>query len=99
MVTNKCCFVTYAQTKLGPWGGQGGTAFDIPEPPLSLQTVTIGYGDVINCIAFSYTDQAGQKKTAGPWGGSDGALTKTVSDLNLIILCYFIVICVLSDRV
>lgn len=64
---------------MGPWGGVRGTAFDIPEAPLSLQTVTIGYGDVINSIAFSYTGQDGQTKTAGPWGG-DGPLTTKVSD-------------------
>jgi len=66
-------------TKLGPWGGNGGTACDIiPEQPLSLQGVTIKCGDVINSVAFSYTNQAGEKKTAGPWGG-DGALTATVN--------------------
>ena len=64
---------------MGPWGGNGGTAFDvIPDEPRSLQDVTIKCGDVINSVAFSYTNQAGQKKTAGPWGG-DGALTVTVS--------------------
>ncbi|OEL19575.1 hypothetical protein BAE44_0019406, partial [Dichanthelium oligosanthes] len=39
----------------------------------------LGYGDVINSVAFSYTDQAGRKKTAGPWG-ADGRLTTTESD-------------------
>ncbi|CAL5018415.1 unnamed protein product [Urochloa decumbens] len=64
--------------KMGPWGGVGGTAFDIPKPPLSLQTVTVGYGDVVNSIAFSYTDEDGQKKIAGPWGG-ESALTTTIT--------------------
>ena len=63
---------------MGPWGGDGGTSFDITELPRSLQTVTIRCGDVINSVMFSYTDQTGQKKTDGPWGG-DGALTATVS--------------------
>ena len=79
------CAITYVQTpvtKMGPWGGNGGTTFDItPEEPRSLQEVTIKCGDVINSVAFSYTNQAGQKKTAGPWGG-DGALTITVSDFG-----------------
>ncbi|KAF6987097.1 hypothetical protein CFC21_004777 [Triticum aestivum] len=65
-------------TKMGPWGGDGGTSFDITELPRSLQTVTIRCGDVINSVMFSYTDQTGQKKTAGPWGG-DGALTATIT--------------------
>ncbi|CAL5009280.1 unnamed protein product [Urochloa decumbens] len=56
-----------------------GAAFDIPEaePPRCLQTVTVEYGDVINSIAFSYSNEAGEKKTAGPWG-SHGALTRTI---------------------
>ncbi|KAF6992633.1 hypothetical protein CFC21_009611 [Triticum aestivum] len=76
-----CRLITYAQTpvtKMGPWGADGGTAFDITELPRSLQTVTIRCGDVINSIGFSYTDQAGQKKIAGPWGG-DGALSVTIT--------------------
>ncbi|WVZ54115.1 hypothetical protein U9M48_004970 [Paspalum notatum var. saurae] len=64
---------------MGPWGGNGGTAYDILELPRSLQTVTIRCGDVINSVAFSYTDEAGQKKTAGPWGGDNGALTATIT--------------------
>jgi hypothetical protein len=66
-------------TKIGPWGGNGGTSFDIPDLPLSIQTVTIICSDVINSLAFSYVNQAGQKKIVGPWGG-DGALAVTVSD-------------------
>jgi hypothetical protein len=87
-----CCFITYAQTKMGPWGGNGGTACDIPEPPRSLQAVTIRSGEVINSIAFSYTDRTGQNRTAGPWGG-DGALTATVRDFpNTFVSCYLICI-------
>ncbi|CAO2146692.1 unnamed protein product [Urochloa humidicola] len=65
--------------KMGPWDREAGAAFDIPEaePTRCLQTVTVEYGDVINSIAFSYINEAGEKKTAGPWG-SHGALTKTI---------------------
>ena len=73
---------------MGPWGADGGTAFDITELPRSLQTMTIRCGDVINSIGFSYTDQAGQKKIAGPWGG-DGALSVTVSHSFLLFQCNF----------
>jgi hypothetical protein len=72
--------------KMGPWGGNGGAAFDIPEPPRSLQSVTIGFGDVINSIAFSYTDRAGQARTAGRWGG-DGAVTASVCDFASFFHC------------
>ncbi|KAJ1255351.1 hypothetical protein BS78_K257900 [Paspalum vaginatum] len=70
------CLCIFPEVKMmGPWGGNGGEAFDIPKPPRSLQTVTIQWGDVINSVAFSYTNQAGQKKNAGPWGGDNGAVT------------------------
>jgi hypothetical protein len=52
--------------------------------------VTIRCGDAINSIAFTYTNRAGQKRTAGPWGG-DGPLTATVSDFSYtFILFHFI---------
>ncbi|RLM50341.1 hypothetical protein C2845_PMPSC049111 [Panicum miliaceum] len=75
---NAFCPCISEVTKMGPWGGYGGTAFDIPEPPRSLQTVTIRCGEVINSTAFSYTDRAGQNRTAGPWGGA-GPLTATIT--------------------
>lgn len=74
------CLCIPENTNMGPWWDrEAGAAFDIPEaePPRCLQTVTVGYGDVINCIEFSYTNKAGEKKTAGPWG-SHGALTRTI---------------------
>ncbi|KAM3206035.1 hypothetical protein ACQJBY_061612 [Aegilops geniculata] len=57
-------------TKIGPWGGNGGTTFDIPDLPLSIQSVTITCGDVIHSLAFSYVDKTGQKKNVGPWGAA-----------------------------
>ncbi|CAO2145351.1 unnamed protein product [Urochloa humidicola] len=74
------CLCISELTKMGPWDREAAAAFDIPEtePPMCLQTVTVGYGDVINSIAFSYTNEAGEKKTAGPWG-SHGALTRTIT--------------------
>uniref|UniRef100_R7WFG1 Dirigent protein n=1 Tax=Aegilops tauschii TaxID=37682 RepID=R7WFG1_AEGTA len=66
-------------TKIGPWGGNGGKEFNIPESvpqPRRLESVTIRSGIVINSIAFSYVNQAGNKQTLGPWGG-DGEHTGT----------------------
>nr|CAB3462273.1 unnamed protein product [Digitaria exilis] len=62
----------YPVTKIGTWGGNGGSAQDITELPKRLESVTIMSGDVIDSIKFSYIDQAGKKRTAGPWGGSGG---------------------------
>jgi len=59
-------------TKIGPWGGNGGSAQDITEPPKRLESITLSSGSVVDSIAFSYVDQAGQKHTAGPWGGPGG---------------------------
>jgi hypothetical protein len=61
-----------------PVGGDGGQAFDIIGQPQRLESITIGAGDVVDSIAFSYIDQAGNKKTSGPWGGNGGR-SKTVS--------------------
>ncbi|TVU49925.1 hypothetical protein EJB05_01269, partial [Eragrostis curvula] len=58
--------------KIGTWGGNGGSAQDITEPPKRLQSITIKSGQVIDSITFSYIDQAGQERTAGPWGGPGG---------------------------
>ncbi|RLN28706.1 mannose/glucose-specific lectin-like [Panicum miliaceum] len=57
-------------TKVGPLGGDGGVAQDITDTPGRLESITIQSGVVVDAIAFSYADQAGQKRTAGPWGGS-----------------------------
>ncbi|XP_003561042.2 uncharacterized protein LOC100843926 [Brachypodium distachyon] len=63
---------TPAATKEGPLGGNGGNAFDIPNPPQRIESVTIRRGDVIDSFAYSYIDQAGKRQTAGPWGGNGG---------------------------
>ncbi|XP_052139285.1 mannose/glucose-specific lectin-like [Oryza glaberrima] len=59
-------------TKVGPWGGNGGTPQDITETPKRLESITIRSGEVVDSISFSYFDQAGQKRVAGPWGGPGG---------------------------
>ncbi|CAO2142330.1 unnamed protein product [Urochloa humidicola] len=60
--------------KVGPWGGNGGTSYEIKdaELPQLLQTISIYADDVIESIEFSYTDEAGQVRTNGPWGGDEG---------------------------
>ncbi|CAL4898866.1 unnamed protein product [Urochloa decumbens] len=63
----------YPVHKIGPWGGNGGSAQDITELPKHLESITIMSGVVIDSIKFSYIDQAGQKRTAGPWGGPGGS--------------------------
>ncbi|KAI5016856.1 hypothetical protein ZWY2020_037234 [Hordeum vulgare] len=63
--------------KDGPLGGKGGTTCDITEAPHRLESVTIQSSDAINSIMFSYTDQAGKKQMAGPWGGNH-VLTHTI---------------------
>nr|CAB3490303.1 unnamed protein product [Digitaria exilis] len=60
--------------KIGPWGGNGGAAYEINdgELPQRLESLSIYAEDFIQSIAFSYIDQTGQKRTVGPWGGDDG---------------------------
>jgi ABC-type long-subunit fatty acid transport system fused permease/ATPase subunit len=61
------------------FGGTGGDAFVISEQPKRMESVTIRSGDVIDSLAFSYIDQAGNKQSAGPWG-DNGGLPSTVSE-------------------
>ncbi|CAN6228101.1 unnamed protein product [Urochloa humidicola] len=52
--------------KVGPWGGNGGTPYEILQPdqlPQRLQSITIyGTSGVITSIEFAYVDQAGQNQ-------------------------------------
>nr|UDO48201.1 PH02Gene03445.t1 [Phyllostachys edulis] len=59
-------------TKIGPWGGNGGTAQDITEAPRRLESITVCSGEIVDSIVFSYIDHTGQKRTAGRLGGSGG---------------------------
>ncbi|XP_044346361.1 protein GOS9-like [Triticum aestivum] len=81
-----CTYTSVLVTKIGPWGGNGGKEFDIPESvPQRLESVTIRSGVAIDSIAFSYINQAGKKQTLGPWGG-DGELTDTITFAPLEIV-------------
>ncbi|KAM3206488.1 hypothetical protein ACQJBY_061921 [Aegilops geniculata] len=63
-------------SRVGPFGGSGGRARDIRVAPHRLESVTICSGDSVDSIAFSYTDQNGQRCTAGPWGGDGGKVSR-----------------------
>jgi len=60
-------------------GGDGGVAQDITDTPGRLESITVQSGVVVDAISFSYADQAGKKRTAGPWGGS-GRCSNTVTE-------------------
>ncbi|CAL5089305.1 unnamed protein product [Urochloa decumbens] len=59
--------------KIGPWGGTGGSALDITEVPIRLESIMIRSGDVVDSIKFSYIDRVGERRSAGPWGGPGGS--------------------------
>nr|CAB3495677.1 unnamed protein product [Digitaria exilis] len=66
--------------KLGTWGSDGGSAFDITVAPRRLESVTIRWGKVIDWLAFSYRDRDDEVHTAGPWGGNGkGEGTETIT--------------------
>ncbi|KAL6640640.1 hypothetical protein ACP70R_021763 [Stipagrostis hirtigluma subsp. patula] len=54
--------------KSGAVGGTAGIARDIEETPWRLERLTISYLGLVDAFSFSYTDQAGKRKTVGPWG-------------------------------
>nr|XP_025877485.1 mannose/glucose-specific lectin-like [Oryza sativa Japonica Group] len=64
--------------KFGPWGGKGGSAYDIEVPPHRLYSVTICSGEIIDSLAFSYIGPNGQSITIGPWGGNPGPSPYTI---------------------
>ncbi|PWZ17901.1 Salt stress-induced protein [Zea mays] len=63
-------------TKIGLWGGEGGSAQDITttEPPQRLHSLTVRAGAAVDSIEFTYTDRGGQRRAAGRWGGLGGNL-------------------------
>ncbi|KAK3126817.1 hypothetical protein QOZ80_7AG0563270 [Eleusine coracana subsp. coracana] len=62
----------YPVIRLGPWGGEGGSAQFITETPKHLESITIHSGAVVDSIEFSYIDHSGQKHSSGRWGGPGG---------------------------
>nr|CAB3462004.1 unnamed protein product [Digitaria exilis] len=61
--------------KIGTWGGNGGEQFDITQPPVRLESITIRAGRIIDSFGFTYVDQEGKKHTVGPYGGYGGKPT------------------------
>uniref|UniRef100_A0ACD6A8M5 Uncharacterized protein n=1 Tax=Avena sativa TaxID=4498 RepID=A0ACD6A8M5_AVESA len=64
-----CLWKAPTPTKMGPWGGRGGTLNEMAGKSQRLESVTISYFNVLESISFSYVDEDGQIRTAGPWGG------------------------------
>ncbi|CAM0870783.1 unnamed protein product [Alopecurus aequalis] len=54
--------------KIGPWGGDLGSSYDVDVLPRRLISVVVHSGKVINTLTFTYSDCNGQEHTAGPWG-------------------------------
>lgn len=65
--------------KIGLWGGEGGTEFDLTEPPKRLESMTIRAGDSVDSIGFSYIDETGEEHSEGPFGGTGGQLATVPS--------------------
>ncbi|XBI77644.1 hypothetical protein VPH35_070710 [Triticum aestivum] len=61
-----------AIAKIGPWGKISADLLDIPTTPQRLERITIRHGVVIDSLAFSFIDKAGEPYNVGPWGGPRG---------------------------
>lgn len=70
--------------RIGPWGGDEGTCYDINATPRRLESVTIRSFGAIDSITFSFSDDDGQKHHAGPWGGWGGSDHKVSLNPNVI---------------
>ncbi|KAG8090157.1 hypothetical protein GUJ93_ZPchr0011g27178 [Zizania palustris] len=53
--------------KMGPWGGNGGDAHDMDTTvpaPRRLESIKLRSGDIVDSLAFTYTDHNGQRRSA-----------------------------------
>ena len=78
-VTLPLIYLQAVPIKIGAWGGDGGTEFDVTEPPKRLESMTVRAGDSVDSIGFSYVDDEGQKHSVGPFGGTGGQPTTVLS--------------------
>lgn len=94
-------YIYYVQntlSKVGPWGGNGGTLFEIAEAelPQRLESVTIHGGEVIDSIAFTYIGLDGARRTVGPFGGG-GGIKQPVSEFWISFQCNSVIIWIISS--
>jgi hypothetical protein len=69
-----------ALVKIGTWGSDDhGSAYDITVAPQRLESISLRWGKIIDCISFSYRDRDGKLHTAGPWGGTGGVSEDTIT--------------------
>jgi hypothetical protein len=73
-------------TKVGLWGGPGGSVQETTEPPNRLHSLTILAGEAIDAIEFTYTGKDGQRRTGGRWGGLGCNARRMVRESNLFYL-------------
>ena len=75
-----CVYMQAGLVKIGTWGaGDHGSAYDITVAPQRLESISLRYGKIIDCIAFSYRDRDGKLHAAGPWGGAGGVSDEVIT--------------------
>lgn len=67
-------------TKIGSWGGNGGSERDVQIKPTRLVSVTIRSGAFIDAISFTYVGTDNAQHSVGPWGGTGGSDDKITLD-------------------
>lgn len=66
----------------GPWGGNGGTHKGMESKSQRLESLTIYHQGVVEGFQFSYIDEDGQIRTAGPWGQNRNLFIHEVSKIS-----------------
>ena len=61
---------------VGPWGGNAGKAHTIKGASHRLESITIWSADIVDALAFSYSEPNGKKHNVGPWGGPGGSANR-----------------------
>ena len=70
--------------KRGPWGGNGGTPKEMEGKSQRLESLTIYHHGVVEGFQFSYIDEDGQIRTAGPWGQNRNLFIHQVSRFHTL---------------
>uniref|UniRef100_A0ACD5UGQ7 Uncharacterized protein n=1 Tax=Avena sativa TaxID=4498 RepID=A0ACD5UGQ7_AVESA len=65
-----CLWKVPTPTKMGPWGAEGafGYPYEMAGKSKRLESVTISHFQIIETLSFSYANEDGHIRTAGPWG-------------------------------
>jgi hypothetical protein len=85
-------------TRIGHWGSWGGTLQEMQEKSQRLESVTIRHSGAFESISFSYFNEDGQIRTAGPWGSHIAGSKETTVSFFGLFSCAVVLQIILTIR-